>query len=165
MPDNTAPPFAADAPVPTPAERSALQDTIDRALAARNESGKVGIAACVLRDGRIIAKAENEVHLQCDPTRHAEMVAITRAAATLGTTDLSDCVMISTLQPCEMCLSAMRFADIRRVIFAATQDRVAAKYFVFPHLRLADFQRGESFTAIGGVYEDRVLPLYATGEE
>ncbi|MDO9639901.1 MAG: nucleoside deaminase [Pseudotabrizicola sp.] len=150
---------------PTPEETSALRDAIDRALAARHESGKAGIAAAVLHKGQTIATAENEVQLQSDPTRHAEMVAITRAAASLGSTDLSGCVMISTLQPCEMCLAALRFAGIRRVIFAATQDRVAAKYFVFPHLRISDFQADGTFTAIGGIDEDRVLPLYETGEE
>lgn len=154
-----------DAHSPTEAEVSALRDAITRALAAREESGKAGIAASILRDGHPLATAENEVHLQSDPTQHAEMVAITRAAAALDSTDLSGCVMISTLQPCEMCLAAMRFAGITRVIFAATQERVAEKYFVFPHLRLSDFQRGGGFTAIGGVDEDRVLPLYATGAE
>jgi tRNA(adenine34) deaminase len=147
------------------AERAGLEDAIARALTARDETGKAGIAASVLREGRSIATGENEVHLQSDPTSHAEMVAITRAARVLDTTDLSDCVMISTLQPCEMCLSAMRFAGIRRVIFAATQGRVAAKYFVFPHLRIEDFQRGNDFVAIGGIFEDRILHLYATGEE
>lgn len=147
------------------AERAALQDAVTRALTARDETGKAGIAAGILQGERVIATGENEVHLHSDPTRHAEMVAITRAAQGLARSDLSDCVMISTLQPCEMCLSAMRFAGISRVIFAATKDRVAPKYFVFPHLRLEDFQRGQDFEAIGGICEDRVLHLYATGEE
>lgn len=149
----------------SPAEQSAVVDAIQRALAARGESGKTGIAASVLRDGQTVATAENEVHLQCDPTKHAEMVAITRAADALGLTDLTRCVLISTLQPCEMCLAAMRFAGIRRVIFAATQARVAAKYFVFPHLTINDFLHGADFEAIGGVSEDLVLHLYATGDE
>lgn len=148
-----------------PAEDAALYSAINRALAAVLESGKAGIAASILRDGQTVAMGENEVHLQCDPTRHAEMVAISRAAEALGTTDLKDCVLISTLQPCEMCLSAMRFAGIRRVIFAATKGRVAEKYFVFPHLHLDDFLDGNQFEAIGGVHEDRVLALYETGKE
>ncbi|WP_168219787.1 nucleoside deaminase [Pseudotabrizicola formosa] len=153
-------------PVPvSPTEHTALVEAAQRALAARDQSGKSGIAAAILRDGQTIAEAENEVHLQGDPTRHAEMVAIARAAEVLGTTDLKGCVMISTLQPCEMCLAAMRFAGIRRVIFAATQGRVAAKYFAFPHLSLDDFRHGDDFDAIGGVCEDLVLHLYATGEE
>ncbi len=146
-------------------EYEALSDAIKRALKACAESGKSGIAATVMRGGKVISTGENEVHLQCDPTQHAEMVAITRAASDLGMADLSDCVLISTLQPCEMCLSAMRFAGITRVIFAATQIMVATKYFVFPHLRIEDFQNGTGFTAIGGVFEDRILHLYANGEE
>lgn len=71
----------------SPDERAAVVDAIHRALAARCESGKAGIAASVLRDGQTVATGENEVHLQCDPTRHAEMVAITRAAEALGSTD------------------------------------------------------------------------------
>ncbi|TGD63982.1 nucleoside deaminase [Tabrizicola sp. WMC-M-20] len=152
-------------PPVSPAEHSAIVDAIHRALAARQESGKSGIAASVLCNGQTVAKAENEVQLHCDPTRHAEMVAITRAAEALGTTDLKQCVMISTLQPCEMCLAAMRFAGIRRVIFAGTQGRVAGKYFAFPHLSLDDFRHGNDFDAIGGICEDLVLHLYATGEE
>lgn len=150
---------------PSPAERLALQEAIDRALSAQSESGKAGIAASVLCNGVVIATAENEVHLQSDPTCHAEMVAISRAAHALGTPDLSDCVIVSTLQPCEMCLSAMRFARISRVVFASTQGRVAEKYFVFPHLKITNFQGDGTFTAIGGIDEDRVLPLYATGKE
>lgn len=149
----------------SPAEYAAVLDAIDRALAARTESGKAGIAATVLCEGQTVATGENEVHLQCDPTKHAEMVAITRAADALGTTDLKRCVMISTLQPCEMCLAAMRFAGIRRVVFAATKPQVAAKYFVFPHLNIDDFLRGDDFEAIGGIGEDLVVQLYATGAE
>lgn len=60
------------------AERAAVLNTIARALTARDETGKSGIAATVVRNDKIIATGENEVHLQSDPTRHAEMVAITR---------------------------------------------------------------------------------------
>lgn len=148
----------------TDAEQRAMRDAIDRALKASGESGKAGIAAAILQDDRVIAIGENEVHLQSDPTRHAEMVAITRAAALLDQTDLSGCTIISTLQPCEMCLSAIRFAGIDRIIFAATQARVPAKYFAFPHLRIEDFQNGE-FQFAGGVQEASVLHLYENGDE
>lgn len=147
----------------TPVESAAMRDAIDRALAAQQQSGKSGIAASLLYDGQIIATGENEVHLQVDPTRHAEMVVFRRGAAALRRSDLSGCTLISTLQPCEMCLAAMRFAGIDRVIFAARQGQVADKYFAFPHLRLADFNPDNTFTAIGGIGEDRVLALYAHG--
>ena len=146
----------------TEAEASGVQDAIDRALRAQQTSGKSGIAATLLRNGQVIATGENEVHLQNDPTRHAEMVVIGRGAETLGHSDLAGCVLISTLQPCEMCLAAMRFAGIDRVIFAARQENVADKYFAFPQLRLLELISINDMTAIGGVGEDRVLPLYVS---
>ncbi len=150
--------------MPTGTEHAAMRDAVDRALKAANESGKSGIAAAIMQDGRIIATGENEVHLQSDPTKHAEMVAITRAAALLDRTDLSGCTIISTLQPCEMCLAAIRFAGIDRIIFAAKQANVPPKYFAFPHLRIEDFQNGK-FAFAGGVEEASVLHLYQNGNE
>ncbi|AWB48996.1 deaminase [Gemmobacter aquarius] len=149
----------------TPAERHALSDAIDRALAAQQTHGKTGIAATILQGSRTLATGENEVHLQNDPTRHAEMVAIARAGHALGTPDLSGCTLISSLQPCEMCLAALRFAGITRVIFAATKARVAAKYFIFPGLDLAAFHAASptAFETFGGIDADRVLPLYRDG--
>jgi len=148
------------------AENAWMREAVDRALEARVQSGKAGIAAAIVLDGQVVGRGENEVRLQSDPTKHAEMVALTEAAKSMGTTDLSSCVMISTLQPCEMCLSAVRFAGIKRVIFGATQEKVAGKYFVFPNLKLGDFQAaGEPFEAIGGLFEDELLPLYENGDE
>ncbi len=149
---------------PTDPERAVMRDAIDRALKAAQETGKAGIAAAILHNGETIATGENEVQLQSDPTKHAEMVAITRAAARLGRPDLAGCTVISTLQPCEMCLSAIRFAGIGRIIFAATQANVAPKYFAFPHLCIEDFTNDE-FQFVGGIDEERVLHLYAQGDE
>ncbi|MCB1390122.1 MAG: nucleoside deaminase [Rhodobacteraceae bacterium] len=150
----------------TEAERAEMARLIRRAQAAADEPGKAGIAAALLRDGTVVAEGVNHVHLLPDPTRHAEIVALGRAAQALGRADLSDCTLLSTLQPCEMCLAAMRFAGITRVIFAARQERVPAKYFAFPHLRLADFLGPDRpFAAIGGVLEEAVLPLYEDGAE
>ncbi len=148
----------------TDAERNAMHDAIERALKAARESGKAGIAATVMQGNRIIATGENEVQLQSDPTKHAEMVAITRAAAALSRTDLAGCTIISTLQPCEMCLAAIRFAGITRIVFAARQASVPPKYFAFPHLKIEDFQNGD-FEFAGGVEESRVLHLYENGDE
>ncbi|MDV3249775.1 nucleoside deaminase [Devosia sp. BK] len=153
-------------PAVSEAENVSMRQAVDRALQARAESGKAGIAAAIVLNGKVVGQGENEVRLQSDPTKHAEMVALTEAAKSMGTTDLSSCVMISTLQPCEMCLSAMRFAGIKRVIFGATQEKVAGKYFVFPNLKLSDFQAaGQPFEAIGGLFEDELLPLYENGDE
>ncbi|MCR8827374.1 nucleoside deaminase [Pseudosulfitobacter koreensis] len=148
------------------AEAQVLQDAIEKAIAAHRSSGRTGIAAAIMRGDTLVGLAENAVFQDCDPTRHAEIVVMGKAAAQLGTTDLSGCTLISTLQPCEMCLAAMRFAGITRVIFAAQQANVGSKYFMFPKLTITDFQAaGEGFTHIGGVSEQDVLYLYADGEE
>ncbi len=150
----------------TQAEREALRAAITRALDAHRDSGRTGIAAAIVCDDEVIVTAENAVDQDIDPTRHAEMVALSKATAQLGRKDLAGCTLISTLQPCEMCLAAMRFAGIGRVIYAATQERVADKYFVFPGLGIRDFHAaGGRFTHVGGVMEEDVLHLYADGAE
>lgn len=156
-----------DSPI-TPAEDDALARCNARALEiAGDGGGKAGIVAAVMRGDRVLAFGENEVHLKHDPTRHAEIVAISRAAEGQGKSDLSGCTLITSLQPCEMCLSAMRFAGIDRVIYGAGQAAVAGKYFMFPALGLPDFHAAAkgAFTAIGPHREDEVIALYASGDE
>lgn len=149
----------------TQAERDALQKAIRRAVEAHHASGRTGIVATILYDDAVVVTAENQVEQDNDPTRHAEMVALSKATAQLGRRDLSGCTLISTLQPCEMCLAAMRFAGIQRVIFAATQANVVGKYFVFPKLGIEDFKNaGGDFSYVGGVMEKDVLKLYVNGQ-
>jgi len=160
---NTQSPTLAQA---SPAEIQTMRHLIEKARQASNEPGKAGIAAGLMRDGVMLADGANHVHLDTDPTQHAEIVAIRRAAQVAGRADLSDCTLLSTLQPCEMCLSAARFAGITRIIFAARQENVAEKYFVFPHLTLDDFKSHDRpFDVIGGVLESDVLDLYRDGSE
>lgn len=149
---------------PTPAEEAVMQDLIDRALAEVDSPGKAGIAAAVMRGDTVLARGMNEVHVAHDPTRHAEIVALAAATRALSDPDLTGCTLLTTLQPCEMCLSAMRFAGIRRVVFAARKpDVVVKKYFAFPGLDLPDFDDADhaGFAAIGGVGEDRIRHIYA----
>lgn len=148
------------------AEKDAMRKLVDMALQAKEESGKSGIAAALLANGEMVGSGANHVHLENNPTRHAEIVAIDEACDHLGRTDLSDCVLLSTLQPCEMCLSAARFSGIRRIVFAARQGNVAKKYFAFSHLNIEDFLTGNvDLEALGGVLEEEVLDLYVDGQE
>ena len=153
---------------PTPSEDAALAECNLRANAiAKEETAKAGIVAAVMRDGDVIAWGENEVHLAHDPTRHAEIVAMSRAAHAQGGSDLTGCVLVTSLQPCEMCLAAMRFAGIDRVIFGAGKDAVAGKYFMFPGLDLPDYEKAAKggFMAIGPHRQDEVIDLYADAQE
>ena len=161
MPDPLGPP--PEDPGPTEAETAALREAIRRARELA-DGGGAGFVAAVLSGDRVIAMRPNEVGRDKDPSRHAEIAAIAAACGELGRPDLSGATLISTLQPCEMCLAAMRWAGIARLVFAARQEAVHPKYFQFGGLSLADYQAaGGGFTPIGGVLEEEVIDLYADG--
>jgi len=88
-----------------------------------NEGGPFG--AVVVRDGRIISKAHNRVLKTHDPTAHAEVEAIRKASRVLGRFDLSDCVIVSTCEPCPMCLAAIYWAKIRRLYYGCSNKDAA----------------------------------------
>ena len=83
----------------------------------------VPIGAVIVRDGKIIARGENQVQLKRNPTLHAEIVAINRACKKLGTKFLDRCDIYVSLEPCAMCATAISFARINNIYFAATDDK------------------------------------------
>lgn len=83
----------------------------------------VPIGAVIVRDNKIIARGENQVQLKKNPTLHAEIVAINRACKKLGTKFLDNCDIYITLEPCAMCATAISFARIRNIYFAATDPK------------------------------------------
>ena len=87
------------------------------------ENGDVPIGAAIVRDGKIIARGENLVQRKQNPTLHAEIVAINRACKKLGTKFLDDCDIYVSLEPCAMCATAISFARIRNIYFAARDDK------------------------------------------
>ena len=89
--------------------------------------GDVPVGAVVLgADGEEIARAHNEREAAGDPTAHAEVLALRRAAATLGTWRLSGCTLVVTLEPCTMCAGALVLARIDRVVFGAWDPKAGA---------------------------------------
>ena len=97
-------------------------------MAAVRRAGKGGPFGAVIVDaaGRVIAEGWNEVTSANDPTAHAEMVAIRRAAASLGRFDLSGHTIYSSCEPCPMCLGAVYWARLDRLVFANTREEAAA---------------------------------------
>jgi len=85
--------------------------------------GDVPVGAVIVRDGKIIARGENLVQRKMNPTLHAEIVAINRACKKLGVKFLDDCDIYVSLEPCAMCATAISFARIRNIYFAATDDK------------------------------------------
>ncbi len=91
------------------------------------ESGRGGpFGAVIVRDGRVIAEGANEVTSSNDPTAHAEVVAIRRACAAVEDFSLAGATIYSSCEPCPMCLSAIYWARLDRLVYANTRDQAAA---------------------------------------
>lgn len=104
-------------PLPTPMRRA-----LDLAAEA-GEAGEVPVGAVVTRGAQIVAEARNAMRGSVDPTAHAEMEAIRRAAAALGTSRLDDCTLWVTLEPCAMCAAAIGLARFEALRFAAEDPK------------------------------------------
>ena len=90
------------------------------------ERGEVPIGAVVVHQNRVIARAANQVEMLKDATAHAEMVAITQAAAHLGNWRLSECTLYVTKEPCAMCAGAMVNAKLGKLVFGCDDPRSGA---------------------------------------
>ncbi len=93
----------------------------------RMEAGDGGpFGAVVVRDGAVLAEGWNQVTSANDPTAHAEVVAIRRACEAAGSFSLAGATLYSSCEPCPMCLSAIYWARIGRLVYANTRDQAAA---------------------------------------
>lgn len=103
-----------------------MQIALDEALAAQAR-GEVPIGAVIVdSQGKIIAKAGNETRETNDPTAHAEILAIRRACDNLGVERLVGCDLYVTLEPCNMCATAISFARIEKLYYAAEDAKGGA---------------------------------------
>jgi tRNA(adenine34) deaminase len=89
-------------------------------------AGEVPVGAVVARDGEIVAEAHNAPRTLADPTAHAELLAIRRAAETLGDERLAGCDLYVTLEPCAMCAGAIAHARIARLYYGASDPKGGA---------------------------------------
>ncbi len=89
-------------------------------------AGEVPIGAVVVRGGRVVARGSNRPIKTSDPTAHAEIVALRRAAKKAGSYRLPDCDLYVTVEPCAMCLGAIVHARIRRLVFGALDPKAGA---------------------------------------
>ncbi|AFL88106.1 cytosine/adenosine deaminase [Terriglobus roseus DSM 18391] len=102
-----------------------MQAAIAEAHAA-SADGEVPVGAVVLLDGEIIARGNNRVIRDSDPTAHAEIVAMRAAAQHLRNYRLSGCTLVVTLEPCSMCAGAILHARVARLIYAAADPKAGA---------------------------------------
>ncbi len=129
-----------------------------RAAAAR---GEVPVGAVVSdAQGRVLARAGNEVEARRDPTAHAEMLALRAAAALRGAKRLADCTLTVTLEPCALCAAAASLFRVRRVAFGAYDPKSGgvehgARVFSRPQCHHAP-------EVVGGVREAEAAALLTT---
>src|SRR4051812_27167808 len=97
-----------------------------RQAAKAYEAEEVPVGAVVVRAGRIIARAFNQVELLKDATAHAEMLALTQAESAVGDWRLTDCTLYVTKEPCPMCAGAIVHTRLARVVFGAGDPKGGA---------------------------------------
>ena len=129
-------------------------------LAERNAASVTGgpFGAVIVKDGKVVAEASNTVTVDNDPTAHAEVNAIRKACAALGTFDLSGCELYTSCEPCPMCLAACYWAHIDRVYYAADREDAAAAGFDD-----SDIYREQGGRSARGRTEDTVCPHHGEG--
>ena len=127
------------APADVASDRSFMRQALVLAEAARHSPGRSPIGCVIVLRGKVVGQGCNEVGQTCDPTAHAEIVAIRNATSGLATTQLRGATLYSTLQPCGMCTMASIWARIDRIVCGAERHQVHRMYFEDRHLDTADF--------------------------
>lgn len=113
---------------------------------------EVPVGAVIVREGQVIASAHNQREQLRDPTAHAEMIAITQAAESLGGWRLEDCTLYVTLEPCPMCAGAILQARIPTVVYGAPDAKAGAVHSVYQ--LLSDTRLNHLSELISGVMLD-----------
>ncbi|HEV3165958.1 MAG TPA: nucleoside deaminase [Isosphaeraceae bacterium] len=141
------------------------QDYMRRAIRKAQEgiaAGQSPFGAVIVRQRKVIGETHNAVWRNLDPTAHAEINCIRRAAAAVQTIKLSGCTMFSTCEPCPMCLAAIHWSRIDRVVFGASIADAVAAGFRELHIgakQLAE-QGGSPLRVEGGLLRDECVALF-----
>jgi guanine deaminase len=128
---------------------------LKRAIKIAAEGIKYGggpFGAVISKEGSIIAESNNKVVLNTDPTAHAEILAIREASAVLKTHDLSSCVLYASCEPCPMCLGAIYWSGIKKVVYASERRDASSAGFddklIYEEILLDPSKRQISFVQI-----------------
>ena len=128
-----------------------MHEALDEARKAGDE-GEVPIGAIVLLNGKIIGRGHNSSIRRCDPSAHAEIVALRQAAHNAGNYRLPGSVLIVTIEPCVMCVGAMIQARVQELIYGARDPKAGAIHSIF---NIADMEAlNHRIQAAGGILED-----------
>ena len=122
-----------------------------RAAREAESAGEVPVGACIVAGGVMLAVAGNRTRTDCDPTAHAEIVALREAAQQFGNYRLANSVMYSTIEPCAMCAGALIQARVPTLVYGAPDEKAGA---VDSHFHICDArQLNHRVEVISGVLE------------
>lgn len=133
-----------------------MRIAIDQAKIAE-ENGDVPIGAVIVHNNTIIAKAYNQREQLKDPTAHAEIIALTQAAAALENWHLTGCTMYVTLEPCPMCAGALVLARIDRLVYGCDDPKTGAVKSLYNIV--TDGRLNHRLEVTGGVLADECAEL------
>jgi len=120
-------------------------------------NGEVPIGAVIVADGRIVARAGNRTIRDCDPTAHAEIVALRAAAKAIGNSRLTAATLYVTVEPCAMCAGALIQARVPRLVYGADDPKGGAVRTCFQLLDSPQLNHAVEFTAGVGAAESVAL--------
>lgn len=106
-------------------DETAMLAALEQARLA-GEAGEVPVGAVLVQGGAIVARGQNHVLRDLDPTAHAEVIALRAGAAVIGNYRLSGCTLYTTLEPCAMCAGALIHARVARLVFATPDPKAGA---------------------------------------
>jgi len=121
------------------------------------EEDEVPVGAAVVFEGRVVGRGRNAKESSGDPTAHAEVLAIRRAAQALGRWRLSGCTLYVTLEPCPMCVGAMISARLDRLVFGCTDDKAGAAVTLYDLAR--DARMNHQLEVASGVMAEEAARL------
>ncbi|HXX44454.1 MAG TPA: tRNA adenosine(34) deaminase TadA [Candidatus Acidoferrales bacterium] len=133
-----------------------MHAALDEARAAA-ERGEVPVGAVIVLDGQIIARAGNRTITDCDPTAHAEIVALREASKAMGNYRLTGASLYVTIEPCTMCAGAMIQARIERVVYGADDPKGGAVRSCFSIFENPNVNH--RVETVGGVLADEAAGL------
>ncbi len=142
----------------TTSDHAWMRHALALAERARDEDDEIPVGAVVVdADGNLVGEGWNRNIAECDPSAHAEIVAMRRAGAALGNHRLIGCTLYVTLEPCAMCAMAMVHARVARVVFGAFDPKTGAAGSVFD--LLADSRHNHRVEVVGGVLAEIAGPM------
>ncbi len=122
--------------------------------------GEVPIGCVIVHEGMVIGKGHNRTEALCDPTAHAEILAITAAANHQETWRLDNCTCYSTIEPCAMCAGALVLARVERLVFGAKDPKFGACMSLYNIVQ--DIRLNHQLEVVPGILEDRAAELMKT---